>query len=318
MFGLSESQWASRVPRESRWRLAPSHSLSRGLRTQRFQATPGNRTSADISCQVMKQTVALLGLPIDEYSSYLRGAAEAPALIRNSLFSEAGNPCTERGTDISEPGLLDDRGDLVLDEGEDPWPRIEVEVDGIIAADARPLLLGGDHSVTHPILRSVRRHHLRLALLHIDAHPDLYEDFGGNPRSHASPVARILEENLVDRVVQIGIRASTAHQRAQAARYGVEVFEMKDLVAIPRLVFNEPVYVSIDVDALDPAFAPGVSHQVPGGLTTREVISILHAIDGDVIGGDIVEYNPREDVRGMTAHVAAKLVKELIGAMCGE
>lgn len=264
----------------------------------------------------MAQTVAMLGLPIDEYSSYLRGAAEAPAAIRRALFSEAGNAFTEGMIDISAPGVLDNRGDLALGPGEDPWPRIEVEVDAIIAAGAKPLLLGGDHSVTHPILRSVRRHHLRLALLHIDAHPDLYEDFEGNPRSHASPIARILEEGLADRVVQIGIRASTPHQREQAGRYGVEVFEMKDLGAIPRLVFSEPVYVTFDVDALDPAFAPGVSHQVPGGLTTREVLSIIQAVDGDVIGADIVEYNPREDLRGMTANVAARIAKELIGRMC--
>lgn len=266
----------------------------------------------------MKQPIALLGSPIDVYSSHLRGAAEAPELIRKALFSDASNSYTEHGIDIAEPGLLDDRGDSILEEGDDPWPRIEVEVDSIIASDARPLLLGGDHSVTHPILRSVRRHHLRLALLHIDAHPDLYEDYGGNPRSHASPIARILEDNLADRVVQLGIRASTKHQREQVARYGVEVFEMKDLRTIPRLIFSEPVYVTIDIDALDPAFAPGVSHQVPGGLTTREVISIIHAIDGNIIGADVVEYNPREDLKGMTAQVAAKLAKELIGRMCND
>lgn len=259
----------------------------------------------------------MLGLPIDDYSSHMRGAAEAPGAIRRALFSAAGNSFTEGMIDISAPGVLDDRGDLVREPGEDPWPRIEVEVDAIIASGAKPLLLGGDHSVTHPVLRSVRRHHLRLALLHIDAHPDLYEDFEGNPRSHASPIARILEEGLADRVVQIGIRASTPHQREQAGRYGVEVFEMRDLRSIPRLVFTEPVYVTFDLDGLDPAFAPGVSHPVPGGLTTREAISIIQGIDGDVIGADIVEYNPREDLRGITAHVAARIAKELIGRMCG-
>jgi len=265
----------------------------------------------------MAHKIALLGLPIDEYSSHLKGAADAPEAIRRELFSEERNPFTERGLDISDPEVLEDRGDLVLDEGEDPWPRIEVEVDAIIAADSRPLLLGGDHSVTHPILRSVRRHHLRLALVHIDAHPDLYEDFGGTPRSHASPIARILEEGLADRVVQIGVRSTTTHLLEQQARYGVEVFEMRDLHEAPHIVFNEPVYVTIDIDALDPAFAPGVSHREPGGLSTREVLSILDGIDGHVIGADVVEYNPSRDEHGITAAVAAKITKEMVGILRG-
>jgi arginase len=265
----------------------------------------------------MANLVALLGLPFDEYSSHMRGAAGAPAAIRQVLVSDEGNPFTESGLDISQQSVLDDRGDLALDEGEDPWPRIEVEVDAIIASEARPLLIGGDHSVTHPILRSVRRHHLRLALVQIDAHPDLYEDFGGTPRSHASPIARILEEKLADRVVQIGIRSTTAHQLEQQARYGVEVFEMKHLEQAPRIVFNDPVYVTVDIDALDPAYAPGVSHREPGGLSTRELLSILHGIDGDIVGGDVVEYNPLRDRDGITAAVAAKLIKEMVGILRG-
>lgn len=265
----------------------------------------------------MANQVALLGLPIDEYSSHLKGAAGAPAAIREALYSPEGNPFTESGLDVSEPAVLDNRGDLVLDVGEDPWPRIEVEVDAIIHSGAKPLLLGGDHSVTHPVLRSVRRHHLRLALVHIDAHPDLYEDFGGTPRSHASPIARILEEGLADRVVQIGIRSATRHQLEQQARYGVEVFEMKDLRETPHIIFNEPVYVTVDIDALDPAYAPGVSHREPGGLSTRELLAILRGIDGNVIGGDVVEYNPARDRDGVTAAVASKIVKEMIAIFHG-
>lgn len=265
----------------------------------------------------MAHKVAMLGLPIDEYSSHLRGAAGAPSVIRAELRSDERNPFTERGLDISGPGVLEVRGDLVLDVDEDPWPRVEVEVDAIIASGARPLLLGGDHSVTHPVLRSVRRHHLRLALVHIDAHPDLYEDFGGTPRSHASPIARILEEKLADRVVQIGIRSTTTHQQEQQARYGVELFEMRHIFEKPHIVFEDPVYVTVDMDVLDPAFAPGVSHREPGGLSTREVLSILEGIDGDVVGGDVVEYNPSRDRDGVTAAAAAKIVKEMVGILRG-
>lgn len=265
----------------------------------------------------MAQKVALLGLPVDEYSSHLKGAADAPSAIRAALFSDESNPFTEGGLDVSATAVLENRGDLMLDVGEDPWPRIEVEVDAIIHSEAKPLLLGGDHSVTHPILRSVRRHHLRLALVHIDAHPDLYEDYGGTPRSHASPIARILEEGLADRVVQIGIRSTTTHQLEQQARYGVEVFEMKDLDKTPHIIFNEPVYVTVDIDALDPAYAPGVSHREPGGLSSRQLLSILKGIDGNVIGADIVECNPARDRDGVTAAVAAKIAKEMIGILHG-
>lgn len=263
----------------------------------------------------MPNTIALLGIPFDEYSSHTRGAAEGPVAIREALLSDAGNPWTETGVDISEEGLIDDRGDLMFEAHDDPWQRIEAELSHLLATEERPLVLGGDHSITHPILRAVHARYPRLAVLQIDAHPDLYEDFDGNPRSHASPFARVMEEGLVHRLVQIGIRATTRHQREQAARYGIEVFEMKELPDRMRLIFEEPVYVSIDLDGLDPAFAPGVSHREPGGLTTRQVLAILHMLDGVVIGADIVELNPDRDRDGVTAAVAAKLAKELIAKM---
>jgi agmatinase len=263
----------------------------------------------------MPNTIALLGIPFDEYSSHARGAAEGPVRIREALLSDAGNPWTETDVDISEVGLIDDRGDLMFESHEDPWQRIEAELSHLLAAEERPLVLGGDHSITHPILRAVHTRYPRLSVLQIDAHPDLYEDFDGNPRSHASPFARVMEEGLVHRLVQIGIRATTRHQREQAARYGIEVFEMKGLPDRMRLIFEEPVYVSIDLDGLDPAFAPGVSHREPGGLTTRQVLDILHMLDAVVIGADIVELNPSRDRDGVTAAVAAKLAKELIAKM---
>src|SRR6185503_15943007 len=129
---------------------------------------------------------------------------------------------------------------------------------------ARPVSLGGDHSVTYPILRAVRPHAPTVTILHIDAHPDLYDEFEGDRYSHACPFARIMEERLADRLVQVGIRTLTAVQRAQAERYGVEVIDMRAWVAGRRPTLREPVYVSIDIDAFDPAFAPGVGHREPG------------------------------------------------------
>ena len=175
------------------------------------------------------------------------------------------------------------------------------------------LSIGGDHSITFPIIEAFSAKYDSLNILHFDAHPDLYDDFDNNPFSHASPFARIMENNLVKRLVQIGIRTLNDHQIDQVNRFGVEVIEMKDFDSDLVLQFTGPVYISLDLDGLDPAYAPGVSHPEPGGLSTRNIINIIHSLKGQVIGGDIVEYNPDKDINDITATTGAKLMKELIG-----
>jgi arginase len=124
-----------------------------------------------------------------------------------------------------------------------------------------------------------------------------------------------MEEGLAKRLIQIGIRTMNAHQREQAARFGVEVIEMRELPALDKLKLAGPVYVSFDIDVLDPAFAPGVSHREPGGMSVREAIAHLHAITGEIVGADIVEFNPKQDVSKLTAMVCAKILKEILGKM---
>jgi arginase family enzyme len=143
----------------------------------------------------------------------------------------------------------------------------------------------------------------------------LYDEFEGSRVSHACPFARIMEERLATRLVQVGIRTLNRHQREQAEKFGVEIVEMSALPAYDRLKIRGPVYISFDMDVLDPAFAPGISHREPGGMTVREAIAHLHAIAGTIGGADIVEYNPAQDVAGMTATVAAKILKEILGKM---
>jgi agmatinase len=260
--------------------------------------------------------VALLGIPYDGSSSYQRGAARAPEAIRRALHSPSTNSWTESLLDVMADGILEDAGDLALGSEAPPRATIEAGVTRLLDRGATPLLLGGDHSITYPILRAIRARHRRLTVLHIDAHPDLYESFEGDPYSHASPFARVLEEGLVDRLVQVGIRTNNPHQKAQAARYGVEIVTMHDLDGGPwRLESVHPVYLSLDLDALDPAFVPGISHPEPGGLTTRQAIGLIQSIPAPLIGADLVEYNPDNDVRDLTARVAAKLVKEMIAKM---
>ncbi|MGA8539104.1 MAG: agmatinase [Terriglobales bacterium] len=179
----------------------------------------------------------------------------------------------------------------------------------------RPVSLGGDHSITLPILRAFGQRIPGLTILHFDAHPDLYDELEGNRLSHACPFARIMEERAAKRLIQIGIRTMTGHQREQAQKFGVEVIEMRHLPALDRMKIEGPVYISFDVDALDPAFAPGISHREPGGLSVREAIAHLHAITGKIAGADIVEFNPAQDNTQITATVAAKLLKEILGKM---
>jgi arginase family enzyme len=164
-------------------------------------------------------------------------------------------------------------------------------------------------------MRAVRQHHSRLTILHIDAHPDIYHDFMGNSRSHASPFARIMEQRLAERLVQVGIRTATGHQRSQIDRFGVEVLEARHCNDGIRIDLRTPVYISLDIDGIDPAFAPGVSHREAGGLSPRQVINMIQQIEQPIIGADIVEYNPRRDISNLTAVLAAKLVKEIAGKM---
>ena len=257
----------------------------------------------------------LIGLPYDASSSHLRGAAEAPRVIRAALHSSAGNSWTEDLRDIGAPGVLSDAGDLELPPTGEARARIEAGIASLLADGVRPLALGGDHSVTHPVVRAVSAVHGPLTLLHVDAHPDLYEEFDGDRHSHACPFARIMEEGLAARLVQVGIRAMNGHQRAQADRYGVEVIDMRAWQSGARPALSGNVYISMDVDGIDPAHAPGVSHREPGGLTVRDVLGLVQGVKGVVVGADIVEFNPSQDVSGLTAHVAAKLVKEVTARM---
>jgi len=256
----------------------------------------------------------LVGIPFDGQSSYLRGAGNAPAKIREVLSCDASNSWTERGVDLGAPGTYEDAGDLAFSEKE-AFAAIESGLGALIDQGKRPVSLGGDHSITYPIVKAFAKEYRELTIFHFDAHPDLYDEFEGNRLSHACPFARIMEAGLAKRLVQIGIRTATAHQREQAQRFGVEVVEMRELPAYGKLKADGPVYITFDIDVLDPAFAPGVSHREPGGMSVREAIAHLHTIQGNIVGADVVEYNPVQDVAGMTAIVAAKILKEILGKM---
>jgi len=257
----------------------------------------------------------LIGVPTDSHSSFLRGAAKAPPLIRAALRSEHGNAAAESGIELGIDVEVEEGGDLPLREEEGDAALIRAAISEAIGAGAVPLTLGGDHSISFPVVEAVAAAHGPVDILHFDAHPDLYDDFEGDPHSHASPFARIMERGLARRLVQVGIRTLNRHCREQVERFGVEVVEMRHFAPerVPSL--EGPLYISIDLDAFDPAFAPGVSHHEPGGLSVRDVLAVLDRVQAPLVGADIVEYNPARDLNGVTAVLAAKLVKE-VAALC--
>jgi agmatinase len=264
---------------------------------------------------LVKTLPQLVGIPYDASSSFLRGSAAAPPLIRAALHSPAGNAYTENGADLAQ---LSDAGDLPLaEDAAEARAQIESGIQASIEGGFVPIALGGDHSITYPILRAIAARHRDLTILHVDAHGDLYDAFERDRFSHACPFARIMEERLAARLVQVGIRTLTPHQREQVARFGVDCIEMQHFAGGARPAVRGPVYLSIDLDGIDPAFAPGVSHREPGGLSVRDVIAMIHGVAGPIVGADVVEFNPAQDVAGVTAIVAAKIVREIAGAILG-
>ena len=261
------------------------------------------------------QIPCILGVPWDEKSSFQRGSALAPPAIRRAFHSDAGNPYSETGIDLSSPDAIHDAGDLVLPSGDGALDAITTGVRELLARGERPVSLGGDHAITFPIVKALRTLHPRLTILHFDAHPDLYDSLNGDPYSHACPFARIFEAGLADRLVSLGIRTATAHQREQAVRFNVDTIYMSDWSDGLELDLSGPVYLTVDLDVLEPGLAPGIAHREPGGATVRQVLRIIHTLDASLVGADIVECNPALDPSGVTASVAAKFLKEILGVM---
>lgn len=260
--------------------------------------------------------IAILGVPYDGKSSYLKGPSEGPRAIRAASTVKAINAWTELGVNLEEDVTIVDLGDV--DTGgdfSDVSVRVETRVEEILNRQGRPIVLGGDHSITLPVVRAMARTYPDLDILHFDAHPDLYEELYGDRFSHACPFARILEEGLVKDLVQVGIRASTGAHRQKAAAFNVRTIPMRGWQNDVALAFSSPLYISFDADVLDPAFAPGVSHHEPGGLSTRQVIHLLHRLEADIVGMDVVEVNPSRDVSGITAAAAVKLIMEAAAKM---
>lgn len=284
---------------------------------------------------VPRARVAILGIPFDAGVSYRPGARFGPAAIRaGSKLLRPYHP----GLDVQPWSLYQvaDAGDLApnpFDIGE----AIEQIEDGARATLARAdylVALGGDHTIALPLLRVMRERHGPIALVHFDAHLDTWDTYFGAAYTHGTPFRRAFEEGLLapDRSVHVGIRGSLygTQDLADDAGFGFGIVSTVDVAregvdrAVARIrtrVGEAPVYVSIDIDVLDPAHAPGTGTPEPGGLSTREMMLILRGMAGlPIVGADVVEVAPPYDHAELTALAAANLAYECLAlfASAGE
>ena len=277
-----------------------------------------NRSCRYFSTENVTKRIGLFGIRDDSNSSFMRGSSQAPRIIRETFLSSSSNTYCEHGVDI-EAHIQDFRD---ISEPDTHELTDEFIHNIIVNHKLSPLTLGGDHSISNPVIQAVSKY-LRtpLTIIHFDAHPDMYPNFEENPFSHASPFARICEASGVcKKLIALGIRCTNPVQRDQYTKYDVTVLEARNFPAHGRdcaplleslIGPDDPVYISFDVDVIEPGLAPGVSHRESGGISVRQAVDAIHAIPGRVVGADIVEFNPLRDVQGVTAAVAAKLLKEL-------
>jgi agmatinase len=266
--------------------------------------------------QAHAQVIAL-GLPTFKNSSFQRAPLDGPRRLAETVNREEANPFTENGFDLSLPQAFAYLGDLTL-ETDDEFERIRTVSAAAFRSGKRPVFIGGDHAVTYPIIAGLHDVFGPVTLLHFDAHADLYDDLDGNPLSHASPFARIMENGLASGLWQYGIRTLNPHQIDQVRRFGVHCNEMRHHKQWPMPKIEGPVYITIDLDALDPAFAPGVNHYEPGGMSVRDILDIIQSLDVPIVGADIVELNTARDIQNMTAIAGGKLLREVCGAMLAQ
>jgi agmatinase len=268
----------------------------------------------------------VIGVPWDASTTYRPGARFAPYEIRRvSALVQTFHPVHK--IDVFETLRAADGGNVAMPPFSPVVARdvIENEIAAIVAAGAIPFAIGGDHSVALPAMRAVAKKHGPLCVVHVDAHLDTSDaSVWGEPYHHGTPLRHALEEGLIERgqLHQVGIRATWgyAEEGALAAEHGATLYDMDGIAGrgiasvasrIVAVAGDRPVYITFDIDGVDPAYAPGTGTPVPGGLTSREALALLRGLAGvRVVGMDLVEVSPGLDHADITSHLAAHLVFE--------
>jgi agmatinase/guanidinopropionase len=275
--------------------------------------------------------VAIVGIPFDSGTSHRSGARFGPRKIRELSLLLWGYNQAQSVFPTADLKIVDygDVGVVPVDIKE-TMERISKEIRSILQEGAAVVALGGDHSVSLPLLRAHVARHGSLAVIHFDSHPDTWDwEYRGQPYSHGTPFRRAIEEELIDTsaYVQVGIRGPTSGRNdlSEAREMGATVLTIDQAIemGIPTVVStirdtigDRPVYVSLDIDAADPAFAPGTGTPEVGGFSSHQMLQLVRGLQGlNLIGFDLVEVSPPYDHGDITAILAANLVFEFISLL---
>ena len=270
----------------------------------------------------------VLGLCWDRGSSFRRGSAKAPKVIRDYTDSKLYNSFTEAGLNHKDHWRIYDIGDIDPASIEDAISMVE-NVVGKQASVRLNIFLGGDHSITYATLKALKEtSNGSWGVVYFDSHPDLYESYEGDPYSHACTLKRIIDDDIVKpkHIVLVGVRAVTAEQLDYAKSIDMSILSTSDVFkkntkdissTIKKTLLNvDNIYTSFDIDVLDPAFAPGVGNPEGGGLTSRNLVDIIHGLKGlSIQAFDVVEANPDYDCTGITFYSVSKLIRETLGVI---
>ena len=265
-----------------------------------------------------KSQVVLMGCPYDGTASFRPGARFGPSAIRRASWGiETYSPYL--GRDLSRL-KIHDMGDLELPLGDkkQALDLVQKAVRRVLSAKKFPVVLGGDHLVTLPVLEEMNRIHPGLCLVHLDAHTDLREDYLGETHSHSTVIKRILESRGKTGLFQIGVRSGTEEEfRVARKMKSLVAVDPRSLRSLVRQIGKQPVYITLDLDLLDPSILPGVGTPEPGGLTFREFISLLEALRPlRAVGFDLVELTPDYDPTQVSSVTASVILREMILAFC--
>ena len=306
----------------------PSRSIDHAFTARNLKGPAGDPTYAGALSFMRRKyaksargaDVAILGIPFDAAVSNRPGARFGPQAIRRASAIMDNDPQYPFSRDLFETLAVVDTGDVLFDYGNHATvpARIRKAADRILDAGAFCLSLGGDHSVTWPLLKAHAHRHGPLALVQFDAHQDTWPD-DGKRLDHGSFVLRAVREGVIDptRSIQIGIRTHAPEDCGIEIVYGHELDEMtaSDIAArIIERAGGRPAYVTFDIDCLDPAFAPGTGTPVAGGPSSARMLSAIRKLGAlDMIGADVVEVAPAYDHADITAIAAAAIAMNYIG-----
>ncbi|MFB2646481.1 arginase family protein [Raphidiopsis sp. BLCC-F218] len=265
-----------------------------------------------------QEKLVFVGLSDDQQSSYLQGCAQGPEKIRCAYDGNCYNATTESGVDLTN-SVVDLGNWLPQGHWDSTADTYYQKAQLLFESEKIPFFAGGDHAVTIPVAKALDVLQRQIHIVQVDAHPDIYPELCDSAYSHACVASRLLEFDHIASITQIGIRTMNQVQKQMADKFQDRLHLLParnltgELPSLPHIAEGALVYLTIDLDGFDPVFAPGVSHPVPGGLSSRQVLNFIQDARWNLVGMDVVELNPAKDINNQTAILAARLMHEGMG-----